>query len=510
MTSGSFNLGSVGIPWATGYIQDVQSSSLSATSSIASPLGNIDDVQATSVSASDIQTGTFGATSGTITTLGSTTVNGGTINGSKIAITSTSDSSNPCPSMSEAQRDLIGSPAVGSCVYNTDALAFNVYDGTVWKPLGSGGGGGGLDIYSQENFEDFDLADIVSGSNSSFLGAGSLDGVLSLEIVSPTAGTTSLKYTAGASSLNDYFALPVINLDEKQRLSDSGLVFTFTWSGTSNIEAVVYDVTNGQKLNSSLNLVKNTGPPRYTASFKPASNTSQIRIGFHFLVAPTNGDVLQVDDLETSTNPFIYKNIVENQYLFHNSALSTMVNVGATSNYIAFNLANIKTSGPQIVTYRNASDRTEFECIKDCTLNITFGSESAGANAQMFIHRSSNGGERIVTGSTAYTTSVPLTASGTFELKAGEYAWIQMGSIDLKSDSTQANLTIHAQASTENVLSVSESSVTVEKFLSGDVSTTQDLADFQFNNLIVGNQYIITGTLVTQSSAGWKPALEFK
>ncbi len=42
------------------------------------------------------------------------------------------------PRMSEAQRDAIGSPATGLFIYNTDANAFNYYDGSVWSSMGGG------------------------------------------------------------------------------------------------------------------------------------------------------------------------------------------------------------------------------------------------------------------------------------------------------------------------------------------------------------------------------------
>jgi hypothetical protein len=56
----------------------------------------------------------------------------------KLTVTSTTQSSKPCPAMTEAQRDLVSSPATGSCVYNTTTLTLNVYNGTTWKSAGGG------------------------------------------------------------------------------------------------------------------------------------------------------------------------------------------------------------------------------------------------------------------------------------------------------------------------------------------------------------------------------------
>jgi hypothetical protein len=60
-----------------------------------------------------------------------------TVNG-KIEVNSTSQSSKPCPAMTEAQRDAIVSPANGSCIYNTNSLTLNIYNGTIWKSAGGG------------------------------------------------------------------------------------------------------------------------------------------------------------------------------------------------------------------------------------------------------------------------------------------------------------------------------------------------------------------------------------
>ena len=42
------------------------------------------------------------------------------------------------PRMTEAERDLIGTPATGLMVYNTDTNAFNYYNGSVWGAIGGG------------------------------------------------------------------------------------------------------------------------------------------------------------------------------------------------------------------------------------------------------------------------------------------------------------------------------------------------------------------------------------
>lgn len=66
-------------------------------------------------------------------------------------VSSTSKSSKPCPLMTEVQRDAISSPQKGNCITNNDTNALNYYNGTVWKEVGEGAGGGNLN----------DLGDVV-------------------------------------------------------------------------------------------------------------------------------------------------------------------------------------------------------------------------------------------------------------------------------------------------------------------------------------------------------------
>lgn len=69
---------------------------------------------------------------------GNETVSGvKTFNGKLIA-TSTTNGSIPCPVMTQAQRDAIVSPSLGSCITNSNTLTLNIYDGLVWKASGGG------------------------------------------------------------------------------------------------------------------------------------------------------------------------------------------------------------------------------------------------------------------------------------------------------------------------------------------------------------------------------------
>ena len=53
---------------------------------------------------------------------------------------STTQGARPCPNMTEAQRDVIGAPAAGLCVFNTDTNKLNIYNisTTSWEAAGGG------------------------------------------------------------------------------------------------------------------------------------------------------------------------------------------------------------------------------------------------------------------------------------------------------------------------------------------------------------------------------------
>lgn len=105
--------------------------------------------------------GTLGVT-GNTTLSGTLGIGGNPDSSAVFDMTSTTKGSRPCPSMTEAQRDAISSPATGLCVFNTDTATYNAFDGSDWKEMGSGGGGGSFGINYIENGN----ADTTSGWNS--------------------------------------------------------------------------------------------------------------------------------------------------------------------------------------------------------------------------------------------------------------------------------------------------------------------------------------------------------
>lgn len=58
-----------------------------------------------------------------------------------ITVSSTTSGAIPCPVMTGVERDLIGSPVKGNCLFNSTTNVLNTYSGSAWEGVGSGGGG---------------------------------------------------------------------------------------------------------------------------------------------------------------------------------------------------------------------------------------------------------------------------------------------------------------------------------------------------------------------------------
>jgi len=175
-----------------------------------------------------------------------------------------------------------------------------------------GSGGGGLDVFLIEDFQTNNAADASTGNNAAFLGGGVLNGTLADETGAPIAGTRSLKYTMGAASTNDYFAMPAHTLESKQKGQYVGITGYYTYDGDAgDIQLVLYNVQDSSILTSDLDTFETEGGnTRYSTSVFIPSAATDIRLGA-FVKVGNSGKILVLDELEVSTNPFVYKDLVE-------------------------------------------------------------------------------------------------------------------------------------------------------------------------------------------------------
>jgi len=360
------------------------------------------------------------------------------------------------------------SPSSSNLYFATDTLEHFRSDGTDLQPLGSGGGGGGLDNWLSEDFETTVAADFSTGNNATFLGAGTLDGALSDETTNPLSGDSSLKYVAGSSSLNDYFASPVIDVNPKQQENDSGFTFYFTWDGSTDIECVIWDETNSVKLNSVLDVINTAdGATRYSASFYPPSTCSQVRYGFHILEAPTSGDILIVDDIEFSTNPFQYKDLIEEQ----TSHFMEYLGYGSSALVIPYFQAAVSETGSGIYTItNNSTDGFILTALKSCRVSMNINGYSSGSlfygitknttQPSTSIDTLTNNNEALCM---SFVNGWTNQASCDVELEAGDQLRPHSnGNLNLTTQDLRerGRITIHAQTTTEHVVTPAKSNMT--------------------------------------------------
>ncbi len=401
------------------------------------------------------------------------------------------------PKGTTAQRS--GTPVDGMFRYNSDDNTFEGYSNSAWGPIGGAGGvGGGLDAFLSENFSSTTSSDFSTGKNATFLGGGTLGGVISDETTSPLEGATSIKYVAGASSQYDYLASPVITLDERQKAHDCGMNFYFTWDGSVDVQVVVWDVTNSQNLLTTLDVVETkSGATRYSASFYPPSSCASIRYGFHFINTPTSGDILIFDCVELSTNPFVYKNLVETNSisLAGNDGRAVTADTESVpfSNVISTSSTGW-TSGSDGSTPTNGNYYTVQN--NNSSVHIETGIFWSGlAPSSLKLFKNGSEYKRIQATDAANTLLEGSYRSGKGEFAAGDKLAIVSGaSVTLLNSNALHYLTIYEQWETEHVVTPAKSGTEYYEMSTGALNfwdSTGDSYTFDISqNPLTDSKYV--------------------
>jgi len=235
-------------------------------------------------------------------------------------------------------------PAQGDVFYSDGTArpeGLWTYNGSAWEQVTSNPGG--LDVFHLQDFETLGTSDFTSGQNATYKTAGSFGGTLADETSAPIANDRSPKYTAGASSTNDWFDVESITLDNKQKGEFIGIsLYADTSSFSVDAEFVVWDNTNSQKLTTSLDVIEaSTDKTRYSFEVFVPSNTVSISYGFHMVNAPVNTESFIFDDIEFNSDPFKFKNLLKI------SRLKAEGNAGETLTANVTDMPFIATSDPE-------------------------------------------------------------------------------------------------------------------------------------------------------------------
>jgi hypothetical protein len=240
----------------------------------------------------------------------------------------------------------------GQFVFATDSkVMYQIIDNSL-APIGSGGGG--LDTYHTENFDGtVNAASFSKGNNTTYLGAGTIDGVLSDETGSPISNDASLKYIMGSSSTNDYAASPAITLSSKQKNNQTYVTLYYTYNGDDDdIAFRFWDVANSTHLDRGLVLANTTTKAtRRSATFHIPSTATTLRYGFHVLVG-NSGKMLVIDDVEFTTKPITQVTTQEeNQFLtqINNNGTATIISQSGLNANDQNAVASINRTGTGVI-----------------------------------------------------------------------------------------------------------------------------------------------------------------
>lgn len=348
-------------------------------------------------------------------------------------------------------------------VFASDESKAYIDDGTTLVPVGSGAGGG-LDTFYTEQFETTSASDFTSGNNATYDNGGTLDGTLADETVSPIAGDQSLKYTMGSTSTNDWIKSPTIALDAKQQSQTVGLTFYYTYDGADDdIKVVAYDNTNSEVLTTSVDFLKaSSTPQRFSVEFPINSDTANLHWGFQ-VVTGNSGAVLKVDDVEISTNPFVYKNL--NTVEVYRA--DTHAGFGSTNTRIPYYTNERQNTIVGLGSIGNDSTNGwSFTASKRCKITISASADSDNANGTSSLGFSLNSSQ-LTTNIESITVSDRLIVDTEEEPSTGAYgtmavSWsgvLEVGDvIRVHTDSTVpvnaalSHVTLVAEAETEHVV----------------------------------------------------------
>ncbi len=325
--------------------------------------------------ASFFKAGLLGSESEIITALASQTLSNKTltspiVNSPSIVTPSTMDVKQ------DTEANLITYAATASngqlCFATDTKTMYQVVDSALTE-LGAGGEGGSVgdaDTISLVRAANIEIADIdLSGNNADFDGGGTIDGTVSLSTTSADLilDTQVIKYVAGASSQNDYFGYTV-SMPQGLRGRTIGFQKEYKNDSTTvdNDFRFCVKIKDGAQAGNisyfDMEAYSPANDEAQRATFQTwiPSDCTQIEIGWQN-TDTTSGIELMVDNILVSSNPFVYKNLLQTGY----GRWDTLTNYGSTNTKIPY-LANerVNTITDATVDYNNTTDGFSFTANK--------------------------------------------------------------------------------------------------------------------------------------------------
>lgn len=294
-------------------------------------------------------------------------------------------------------------------IYNATTARHQVIGGT---------GAGGSTPDSIFYLDGSDVASWSTGDNATFLGGGTLAGAFVVETTNPLNGVSSYKYTQAAASLDDYLASPIKDVPIRFRGNAATLVFPYLYNGgNSDIKPLVWDVTNGAELTSTVDRLPASGTNAsiYKVNVNIPSTCTQIRMGFHVEIL-NSGKILQFDDVLLTADSTVYADLQESQCSFFESAASFSGSATVTG-------ALTSSTGNTLYSYNSGTGI--YTTLKDIDLNCSYQCAPASGltgNPQIVVN-----GATVAYGYSVATAGYATTTSYSNIVPAGQQFYFKVG-----------------------------------------------------------------------------------
>jgi len=303
----------------------------------------------------------------------------------------------------------------------------------------------------------------LQGNNTDFDGGGTIT-ASSLSLSTTAAdlikSDSVIKYDPDADGSDDYFGF---TRDIPKGLRGRELAFSFEYKNDST--TVDDDFRFAVKIKDGVNAgnIEYFDMPAFNTSNDNSTNFSvgsfisgdctQVEFGWQSQTTTTTVELL-VDNILISTNPFIFKNLIEKQELTYDQNVSDIV----TTSGIEFNLSNIVTSGSSLLTPSNVSSQTIFTANQPCTVHYHFSADQNNLNGWWELELN---GTVVQRGNAPGIADRRALIAGTIILEADDFIAIGTSATTAIEDpSANVTLSITTEAQAEHVITPAKSNLT--------------------------------------------------
>ena len=341
------------------------------------------------------------------------------------------------PSRSDVKQDTeanlttyASSATNGQMCFATDTKKMYQIVDAALVAVGSGGGGS-LDFFYTEDFEETAAADLtVTGTWTK-----------ADNEATQISGDRSIKMTQASGSATAQVTAGNIALDLNQKDTTISLQGRYTYDGDNNdIDFVIYDVTNTTVL-SRTSLPASSAAKTFRVLANTASTTANIK--WYFEVMTENiGAILEFDNIEGRVNPLATIESVESEIVVYSGYTSRN---GSNQHLLALEEKNTSSG---LISVTN-TDHTRYTFLKEVDFVANFNYlGTAESNTRLYLYNSSDVQQLVV----AQETGGSGIGNATMIFKASIGDYIVASNASGGTDNDSHSFSVTAQATSANVV----------------------------------------------------------